>query len=551
VQLRGYQQDSERDIYAAWQRGARNILYLLPTGGGKTVQVASIVRNHTGHSLTAAHRRELVSQISLALAANGVTHSIIAPKAVVRDIIQIQMADIGRSYFDPNSVRHVASVDTLLARSSELEQLLSRITLWVQDEAHHVLRENKWGKLAAMIPNAFGLGVTANTVRADGKGLGAHAHGVFEELIEGPPMRSLINQGYLTDYKIFAPPSDLNLSGVKISAATGDYNPSQLKNRVRKSHIVGDVVDHYLKLVPGKLGITFASDIETAGDIAAKFNGHGVPAELVTAKTPDKVRAEIMRRLRRGDLKQVVNVDLFGEGVDVPAISVVSMARPTESFNLFCQQFGRALRILPGKDLAYIIDHVGNVMRHGLPDAKQTWTLDARERGTRGKRDPDMIPVRACPECTAIYERVYKGCPYCGHVVVPALRSAPEFVDGDLAELDAETLAAMRGEVRKVDKSADSVQRGMERNSHSYIVAKGAANQHVKRQEAQEVLRDAIALWAGHQRAAGRDDSESYRRFWFNFGVDVMGAQALGRPEAEALTEKINNAIIHNVNKIC
>ena len=239
---------------------------------------------------------------------------------------------------------------------------------------------------AALFPNSRGLLVTANTERADGKGLGRHADGLADTLVEGPGMRDLINQGYLSDYRIFAPPSDLNLDGVEIGS-TGDFKQNQLKLRIKKSHVVGDVVEHYKRLANGKQGITFATDVETATEIAAQFNAAGVPAEAVSAKTPDRLRVEISRRFERGEIKQLVNVDLFGEGYDVPAVEVVSMARPTESFNLFCQQFGRSLRILEGKTGAIIIDHVGNVMRHGLPDAYQAWTLDRREKGKRKKKE--------------------------------------------------------------------------------------------------------------------------------------------------------------------
>jgi DNA repair protein RadD len=232
-----------------------------------------------------------------------------------------------------------------------------------------------------MFPNARGLGVTATPVRADGKGLGAHHDGVMHHIIEGAGMRDLIQQGFLTDYRIFAPPSDLDLTGVT-RAADGDYNKKQLKQRVRRSQIIGDVVAHYLRIAPGKLGLTFATDVETATEIANRYRAAGVPSEVVSAKTPTGQRIEILKRFKRREVMQLVNVDLFGEGFDLPALEVVSMARPTESYGLYCQQFGRVLRPLPGKTVGIIIDHVGNVVRHGLPDKPRRWSLDRREKRT-------------------------------------------------------------------------------------------------------------------------------------------------------------------------
>lgn len=543
MKLRPYQSELKADIYRAWQSGAPNVGAVLPTGGGKTILFSDIVREHVGYSVEIAHRQELVSQISLANARYGIPHSIIGPKNVVKWIVQLHMQELGRNFVDPGACRAVAGVDTLLSRKKDLAPFCQQVSLWVLDETHHLLEANKWGKAVSLFPNAKGLGVTANTDRADGKGLGRHADGLLDTLVQGPGMRDLINDGYLTDYRIFAPPSDLDLEGVAISAATGDYNRDQLKLRIKKSRVVGDVVQHYLRLAKGKQGITFATDVETATEIAAQFNAAGVAAEVVSAKTPDRTRIEIGKRFERREVKQLVNVDLFGEGYDVPAIEVVSMARPTESFNLFCQQFGRSLRILEGKTEAIIIDHVGNVLRHGLPDAPQEWTLDRRERGKRRKLDTDVIPVKSCGKCTAVYEAIYKACPFCGHIAVPALRSAPEFVDGDLTELDPATLAKMRGEIDRINLPSEHIRSAMERGGSPGIVAGGAAKQHRLRQEAQVPLREAIAWWAGHQRHMGRPDHESYKRFYFMFGVDVGTAQTLGRPEATALAARINKKI--------
>lgn len=562
--LRPYQSQAKNDIYAAWNAGAVNVLAVLPTGAGKTVTFSDILHDHQGASCAIAHRQELVAQISLALARDRVRHRIIGPKSVVKLCVNIHMAEIGASYYDPSAPCAVAGVDTLVRRGDELANWLQSVTLWVQDEAHHVLAANKWGTAASMFPNAKGLGVTATPLRADGKGLGRHADGPFDVMVEGPGMRDLINMGYLTEYRVFAPPSDIDLSAVNVSQTTGDYNPQKLKVAVRKSHVIGDVVKHYLKIAPGKLGVTFATDVETATDIAAQFNLAGVPAEVVSAKTPDAERIAILRRFKRRELLQLVNVDLFGEGFDLPAIEVVSMARPTQSYALFVQQFGRALRLMldgalypywdgysneerrahiaaSTKPHAIIIDHVGNVERHGLPDARREWSLDRRERRSKSSAS-DSIPVKTClnTECLAVYERIYSACPFCGHVTPPAARNAPEFVDGSLVELDPNVLRLMRNEVERVDMDPEDYRAELAAKHTPKIGQLAHVKRHVERQEAQKALRASIAWWAGYQRALGRPDDESYRRFYFAFGVDVMSAQALNTKEALGLAERIN-----------
>ena len=567
MKLRPYQTDNKQNIYNAWDSGAANVLSVLPTGAGKTVIFSDVIREHNGPCCAIAHRQELVGQISLALARDKVRHKIIGPRKVVRLINNIHMAELGVSYYSSNAPVAVAGVDTLVKRKNDLSHWLKSVSLWVQDEAHHVLTNNKWGTAADMFPNAKGLGVTATPDRADGKGLGRHADGLFDTMVEGPTMRELIDAGYLTDYRIFAPPSDYVRPGADSIGSDGDIKRADAARSVRNSHVVGDVVKHYLRIAPGKLGITFVPSVEIAIDTAAEFNRRGVPAAVVSAKTPDAERVAILRKFKNRELLQLVNVDLFGEGFDLPAIEVVSMARPTESYSLYAQQFGRALRLMISKILsgawdtytpeqrrnfiaqsskphAIIIDHVGNTTnpRFGLPDARRIWTLDRREKRSR-ETPTDVIPTRDClnPECMAVYERIYNTCPFCGHKPKPSARSGPEFVDGDLAELDPATLAAMRGDIERVDMDPALFRAECVAKYMPEIGIRAHVKRHVGRQEIQSALRMSIAWWAGYQRKMNRSDSESYRRFYFAFGIDVMSAQALNSKEALDLANRVNN----------
>ena len=533
VTLRPFQAQAKREIYAAWSAGMRNVLAVAPTGSGKTVLFSDILHEYRGASVAIAHRQELVSQISLALARNGVRHRIIGQPALVRTCVSQHVAETGRSYYDPQARCAAAGVDTLI-RGDAADPWFGQVGLWVMDEAHHLLRDNKWGSAAAMFPAAHGLGVTATPCRADGRGLGRHADGLIDVMVEAPGMRELISDGYLTDYRIFAPPSDLDLSGVGISAG-GDFSPDPLRRAVHASHILGDVVQHYLRIAPGKLGVTFAVDIEAATEQAAAFRAAGVPAEIVSSKTPDAARAAILRRFARGEIRQLLNVDLFGEGFDLPAIECVSMARPTQSYCLFCQQFGRALRPMNGKPHALIIDHVGNVHRHGLPDAPRVWSLDRRERRSRGG-PADVVPVRTCPECTGTYDRVLgMTCPYCGETAEPVGRGSPEQVDGDLYELTPEALARLRGEI---DAPAAY--------HPDPMIARSLIARHAEKREAVEALRAAMAAWAGRYSQATDEATvrDLQRRFWLTYGVDVLSAQALGRADAEALRARVEGASV-------
>lgn len=536
MQLRWYQQEYVEKIEAKWAAKVDNVLGVLPTGAGKTVVMGHFVKKNIGPCCAIAHRQELVSQISIAMAREGIRHRIIGPKDVVKLCISLHMEELKKSYYQPGAPAGVVGVDTLISRVDKLRPWLDSLTLWLMDEAHHVLQSNKWGRAVELFPNARGLGVTATPLRADGKGLGADTDGVFGAMVAGVRMRQLIEDGFLAPYRIVCPDSDVDLRDVTVSAGTGDYDKRKLKVAVRRSHIIGDVVLSYIKFALGVPGVTFASDVETANDISDQFNAHGIPAAAVSAKTPNAERVAIVRRFRNRQLMQLVNVDLFGEGFDLPDLGVVSMARPTQSYGLYAQQFGRALRPMEGK-IALIIDHVGNVVRHKLPDGARQWSLARRGRSDRSEGG---IPVKVCPECTAAYEAFHAACPFCGHRPEPLARSNPEFVDGDLIELDEATLARMRGEVSKVDATAAEYRRYLETRKVPNFGIGPPMRRHAARQAAQRVLRESIAWWAGHQSAKGRSNSEGYRRFYHTFGVDVLTAKALGTADAVALTEKVN-----------
>lgn len=569
--LRPYQLKLYNDVQNEWAKGARNVIAVLPTGGGKTRILSAIVRDHNGASCVIAHRQELVSQISMALARNGVRHRIIGPNKLIRMVVQQHMIELKASFYDPNARTSVAGVDTLVRRGDELKRYLPTVTLWVQDEAHHVLKANKWGKAAEMFPNARGLGVTATPCRADGAGLGRHADGLMDVMVIGPTMRHLIGDGFLTEYRIFAPPSDLasRMGSVKVSATTGDFNVNQVRDAVEHSslvdvpddgtkRIVGDVVQTYLNKFKDMLSVVFVPSVDSAEKLEAQFIASGIPAKSLNGNTDDEVRISSIRKFARRELMVLINVALFDEGFDLPAIEVVQDAYPTNSYGRYCQRFGRMLRLMDGKEFGIYSDHAGNVARHGLPDAKREWSLDRREKRGSGEAenttrtcvDHKVDGVVTAQGCYSVFERFLKECPYCGLEIrtpTPAERTGPEHVDGDLFELDADTLAAMRGEVAKVDRPMDEAvaeyRADLMRKHTPTIGVMAHTKRFAVKLEAQQTaigaLREIMAIWAGHYRAAGRDDSEIFRRFYLRYGVDWLSAQALGAEAALTLGERV------------
>lgn len=565
--LRDFQQGIKRDTFAAWNEGAINVMAVSPTGSGKTVIVGDIIQTVDAPTAAIAHRQELVGQLALALNRENVPHGIVAPKGIIQQIIALEMETHGYSRYSARAPTRACGIDTLIRRNVK-DKWFDQLQLAVIDEGHHVLANNKWGKALLMMPNARGLFPTAHAIRADGCGLGRGQDGLVDKLVVGPCGRDLINRGFLTDYRLICPESDIDLSEVPVGTM-GDYNQPKLRIAVHKSKTrVGHMVRHYLKYAPGKLGITFAVDVEDATDFAKEYRARGVPAEVITADTPLAIRGALMRKFRLRQILMLVSVDVLGEGVDVPAIEVVLLGRPTASFQLHAQQRGRLSRIMVADHLAacwndftdaerllhiaqsvkpkgLIIDAVGNEARffeeHNFADSRQSYTLNRRDKSTRG-RAGDGIPLRTCLECLQPYEAIKPVCPYCSTRHVPQGRARPDQVDGDLFELSPEVLASMRAAVAKIDEVPSiPVNAGAE-------IANSILKHFRDKRTQQATLREVIQLWAGWQRHLGREDAEIYRRFYYRFSIDILSAQALGVRDAWELETKIYADLAqHNV----
>lgn len=542
ITLRDYQQQLKNDIYAQWNAGLRNVLAVSKTGSGKSIVVSDIILDGTHSNMqqaVIAHRNELVSQMSIHIANRGISHRIIGSDATIRQITRQHRKLYGRSFVHPSASTAVIGVDTLVSRKDKLVAWANQIDRWVVDESHHVLKSNKWGTAVEMFRNAHGLGVTATPQRADGNGLGRDFDGVFDRLITSLEMRELIDRGYLSDYEIVCPKSDINTDELKMGAS-GDWTSKKLKSAACKSKIVGDVVQNYIKYSSGKQAICFATDVETSGKIAGEFVAAEIRAASLCAQTNPLVREKYIEEFRTGQLAVLVNVDLFDEGFDVPACETIIMARPTASLGKYHQMVGRGLRPAPGK-VALIIDHVSNVIRHGLPDRVIPWSLARRDKRSNGK-DPDEIALTVCKFCTRPYEKFYTKCPYCGKeppLPDPRVRTI-EMVEGDLILLDRAALERMRRNI-ELESPADIA----ERVSHvaGEYAGKGVANKQRDKIAAQERLRETIAQWAGYGRADGFSDRELHKKFYLMSGMDVLSALSKehSRAEYDMITERIRS----------
>lgn len=417
--LRPYQQRGVDQLRAAYMNGKRSPLYVLPTGGGKTAVFSHVVENAVAKSkrvIILVHRGELLMQASRSLQRLGVNHGLISPKFTRSD-----------------SPIQIASVQTLVRR---LDSVIPP-DLIVVDEAHHAVA-GTFRKIISAFPNAHVLGVTATACRTSGEGLSE----IFDDLILGPSISELIREGFLVQPTIYAPPIGIDLAGIQKTA--GDFNKKELGSRVDKPTITGSAVEHYIKYARGEPGIAFCVSIQHAEHVAAEFRAHGVRAIRVDGLMGDNERKDAIDGLGNGKHDILTSADLISEGTDIPRCSVAILLRPTHSLGLFLQQVGRVLRPYPGKARALILDHVGNVIRHGFPDDDREWSLDGVEKSGK-KRDADLdnVKIAQCKKCYFVYETGPENCPECGHYEPPRMREIKQ-TKGDLEELKREVLEKKR-----------------------------------------------------------------------------------------------------------
>jgi superfamily II DNA or RNA helicase len=410
--LRSYQIDLIDELRAELQNH-RRVLTVLPTGAGKThtfctIAQLSTYRNH--NVLILVHRSELIEQTSRRLQAMDVPHGVIAPRHPVTHA-QVQVASI-----------HSAA--------RRLSAFPWSPNLVIVDEAHHCAARS-WRQVLDGYPNAHVIGWTATPQRLDGKGLRES----FDALIEGPGVRRLIGAGALSNYRLYAPPTGADLSG--LAKRAGDYRAEQIEERMSTDKVLYAAVDNYRRFAPARRAIAFCTTIKHAELVVKAFAAAEIPACSVDGTLSAGDRADRLDQFKSGAVRVLVSVDLISEGFDVPACDCAILLRPTASVSVYLQQVGRALR--PSDTEAIILDCAGNSATHGLPCEPRAWSLDGI--APKSRSELQAVAIRVCPACYSVH-RPAAICPYCGHAHKTTEKSPPREVQAELSEVDLKRAAA-------------------------------------------------------------------------------------------------------------
>jgi superfamily II DNA or RNA helicase len=430
--LRSYQLDLACDVMASHLTIARRVLAVSPTGSGKTVTLTYIVSHEKGNVWVIAHRQELIWQLSETLTNFGI------PNGIVKSGHPL----------DPKQRVQVASVQTLVKRM----HLLPPPTMIVVDECHHGTSPT-YKKIINENPQAQVLGVTATPCRLNGQGLGE----VFDHMVLGPTTRWLTDNGFLSPAEYYAPPQVADTSN--LHQRGGDFAKEEAEAVMNKPTVTGNAVEHYQRICDGVPMLVFCTSVQHAKDVAEEYVSAGYRAASVDGSMSDEDRKDRIQGLGNGKWQVITSCDLIGEGLDVPIVEAAQLLRPTASLGLHLQQIGRVLRFVKGKT-AKILDHVGNVRRHGFATTQHPWSL----AGTVKTRKTKEVALRTCERCFLAHDPA-PYCPMCGYVYPKKEKALTriENVGGELVRIEEtkeERAEAMRDARSIVELIAFAKSRG-------------------------------------------------------------------------------------------
>ena len=343
--LRPYQEEARKAVWAEWdEKGIKNTLLVLVTGGGKTIIFSKIIEDCVRRGervLVLAHRGELLEQAADKLARST------GLQCAVEKAEQTCMGSWFRVV--------VGSVQTL-QREKRLAQFpADYFDTIIIDEAHHALADG-YQRVLEHFPAARVLGVTATPDRGDMKNLGQ----VFESLAYEYTLPRAVQEGYLAPIKALTVPLKLDISGVGIQ--NGDYKAGEVGTALEPYlHQIAEVI---ARECAQRKTVIFLPLVKTAQKMRDILRSHGMKADEVNGESPD--RAEILARFDRGETNVLCNAMLLTEGWDCPSVDCIVVLRPTKQRGLYCQMVGRGTRLHPGKDHLLLLDFLWHTERHQL-----------------------------------------------------------------------------------------------------------------------------------------------------------------------------------------
>lgn len=354
--LYDYQQEDLNQIFERFKTcpSDYNLLYQLPTGGGKTVVFSEIARQYieeTGKKvLILTHRIELSRQTSEMLTEFGVKNKVI--NSMIKTLPD-----------QDNYMCFVAMVETLNNRLNDEMITMKEVGLVIIDEAHY----NSFRKLFSFFEKCFILGVTATPLSSN---INLPMNDTYDELIVGNPIQSLIDNGYLAKAIMYS--YDVGLGSLKIGI-NGDYSIKSSEMLYSNSFMQHKLLQAYEEKAKGRKTLIFNAGINTSIHVYETFTDAGYEIRHLDNSHTGQQRKEILRWFKMKPDAILTSVGILTTGFDEPTIETIILNRATRSLSLYFQMIGRGSRIIPGKSTFDVIDLGNNAARFGLWSSPVDW----------------------------------------------------------------------------------------------------------------------------------------------------------------------------------
>lgn len=420
MKIREYQNRAIEGLRKSISDGNNKPILCLPTGGGKSVifgkMIDSIVEN--GKTvLWIVHRRNLVFQMRDSLKEHfGIDAGVIMAGVESETNKQVQLCTI-------QSYGRRLSLSAL-----DYNRFFIEADVVMVDECHRSISKT-YQNVLKLYKDKMIIGCTATPMRSDQRGLGE----VFNDLVDVVGVSELTKDGFLCPARYFVPKS-IDLEGVITSM--GDYQVKSLAAKTNTKKLIGDIVENWLRIADNRKTLVFCVNVAHSVAVCEAFQDAGIKAAHLSAKSTDDERDETFEAINRGDITVLTNVGLYQEGLDVPSISCVVMARPTKSLGLYRQCGGRGLRPEDGKNDLIFIDHGNVIETHGLLDWPVVWSLDGKKKAWQKPTRKQTERLVRCRACGLTFEGT-KVCPDCG-TEVKSFGKKIETIDAELEEMKPE-----------------------------------------------------------------------------------------------------------------
>jgi len=331
-----------------------NLLYQLPTGGGKTVVFSEIARRYINETqkkvVVLTHRIELSSQTSNMITGFGVNNMIINS-----DVKELDDQDEYMCF--------VAMVETLNNRLQEGMVRLNNVGLVIIDEAHY----NSFRKLFKYFEESIILGVTATPLSSNIK---LPMKDNYKKLIVGESISALIKKKFLARANVYN--YDVSLRSLKLGIS-GDYTVKSSDELYGNQSMLGKLLAAYEEIAKGTKTLIFNNGISTSRYVCQTFKKAGYNIRHLDNKNNASERREILQWFAETQDAILTSVSILTTGFDEPTVETIMLNRATRSLTLYFQMIGRGSRIIPGKEEFNVVDLGNNVARFGMWEAPLDW----------------------------------------------------------------------------------------------------------------------------------------------------------------------------------